>query len=478
MSAATAPHVRRIKPTTRLPWAFVVVLGLATLAVVVLLGFIFFQIVYAFHVLPNVSVWNVDLSHQSLDEATAHLETQLAVKFNNTTIELTDGEQQWYATPLDLGLRLDAHATAQAALDVARGNAGEQFNAALGGINLPPNVVFDPGAARSFLARLAQQIDRAPIDAGLQLNELTVITTPSQIGRVLDVTRTLSMLAETAPSFDKPTRLNLPIETLQPTVRDTSAAAARLQSVLQGNLTLDLDNPLPGEPASWDLTPQQLASLITTQLSPDGTDITIEFNPDLLHAGLADLAAQIDRTPEDARFTFNDDTHQLDVISPSKVGRTLNITSTIERMNAALASGERRVKLDVVCATTRYSRYGDGGRSGDHAAHRHRDNLLRRVQQRTHDQHRRGFGALSGCDRQAGRDIFFRQVPGRCKPGHRLCRSVDHLQRPHRAGRGRRRVPGIHDGLPRGLRRRLPHHRTLAARLSRRLLRERLWPRP
>ncbi len=348
MSAATAPHVRRIKPTTRLPWAFVVVLGLATLAVVVLLGFIFFQIVYAFHVLPNVSVWNVDLSHQSLDEATAHLETQLAVKFNNTTIELTDGEQQWYATPLDLGLRLDAHATAQAALDVARGNAGEQFNAALGGINLPPNVVFDPGAARSFLARLAQQIDRAPIDAGLQLNELTVITTPSQIGRVLDVTRTLSMLAETAPSFDKPTRLNLPIETLQPTVRDTSAAAARLQSVLQGNLTLDLDNPLPGEPASWDLTPQQLASLITTQLSPDGTDITIEFNPDLLHAGLADLAAQIDRTPEDARFTFNDDTHQLDVISPSKVGRTLNITSTIERMNAALASGERRVKLDVV----------------------------------------------------------------------------------------------------------------------------------
>ncbi len=348
MSATTLPTLRKIKPTTRLPWAFVIVLGLATLAVVVLLGFIFFQVVYAFHVLPNVRVWNVDLSHQSLDEAAANLEQQLAIKFNNTTLELTDGTQQWLATPVDLGLRLDARATAQNALDVARGDAGRQFDTALGGVNLPPSVVFDPAVAQAFLTRLAQQIDRAPIDAGLQLNALTVITTPSQLGRVLDVTRTLPMLAEAGRALDKTTRLTLPIETLQPTVRDTSAAALRLQNVLNSNLTLDLENPLPGEPTSWDLTPPQLAALITTELAPDGSDITIEFNADLLYAGLADLAAQIDRTPEDARFIFNDDTKQLEAIQASKVGRTLNITSTIERMNAALARGERRVKLDVV----------------------------------------------------------------------------------------------------------------------------------
>jgi vancomycin resistance protein YoaR len=130
-------------------------------------------------------------------------------------------------------------------------------------------------------------------------------------------------------------------------VRDTSAAALRLQSVLNGNLTLDLENPLPGEPASWDLTPPQLAALITTELAPDGSDITIEFNAELLYAGLADLATQIDRAPEDARFIFNDEEKQLDVVQASKVGRTLNITGTIERMNVALAHGERRVALAV-----------------------------------------------------------------------------------------------------------------------------------
>lgn len=348
MSATIIPNLRKIKPTTRLPWAFVIVLGLATLAVVVLLGFIVFQIVYAFHVLPNVTVWNIDLSNQSLDEAAANLEAQLAIKFNNTTLELTDGTQKWYATPIDLGLRLDARATAQMALDVARGDTGQQFNTALGGVNLPPGVVFDPGVAQAFLARLAQQIDRAPIDAGLQLNALTVITTPSQIGRVLDVTRTLPMLAEAGRSLDKTKSLTLPIETRQPKVRDTSAAATRLQNALNGNFTLDLENPLPGESASWDLTPQQIADLIITQLAPDGTDITIEFNAELLRAGLVDLATQIDRTPEDARFIFNDDTKQLEAIQASKAGRTLNLTGTIERLNAALARGERRAQLEVV----------------------------------------------------------------------------------------------------------------------------------
>jgi len=347
MSAVTLPDFRKIKPTTRLPWAFVIVLGVATLVVVMLLGFILFQIVYAFHVLPNVSVWSVDLSHQSVAEAAAKLEQQLAIKFNNATLELTDGTHQWFATPVDLGLRLDTHATAQMALDVARGDLARQLSTALGGVNLPPSVVFDPGVAQAFLTRLAPQIDRAPIDAGLQLNALSVITTPSQIGRVLDVTRTLSMLAEAGRSLDKTTRLTLPINTLQPKVRDTSAAALRLQAALNGNFTLDLANPLPGEPASWDLAPQQLAALITTKLAPDGSDIAIAFNTELLSAGLADLATQIDRTPEDARFTFNDETKQLDVIQASKVGRTLNITSTMERMNAALAHGERRVTLDV-----------------------------------------------------------------------------------------------------------------------------------
>ncbi|MFN8598372.1 MAG: VanW family protein [Anaerolineae bacterium] len=348
MSAATVSSVRKLRPTTRLPWAFVVVLGIATLSVVLLLGFIFFQIVYAYHILPNVAVWTVDLSNQSTTDAATLLDTHLATKFNNTPLAITDGQQTWYATPLDLGLRLDPKATAQSALDLARGDVGRQLQVAFSGSNLPPNVVLDLPTARAFLTDLAHKIDREPVDAGLQLNGLTVITTPAQIGRVLNVDKALSQLIDLGRSIDKQPRLTLPIDIRAPKIADTSSAAARLQKVINSNLTLDLPNAQPGEPTSWDLTPQQIVSLIKTELSPDGQDITIKFDDALLSAGLADLATQIDRTPENARFVFNDDTKQLDVIQPSKIGRTLNITGTIARMDEALARGEHRVTLDVV----------------------------------------------------------------------------------------------------------------------------------
>lgn len=349
MSAATAPSLRRVRPATRLPWVFVFLLAVATLFVVVLLGFIFFEIVYSFHVLPNVSVWSVDLSGLSRDEAAAVLDSRLATKFNGTTIEITDGAKTWYATPVDLGLRLDARATAQAALDVARGDVNQQLAVAFNGMNLPPSISFDPSTARGFLTQLAKQINREPIDAGLQLNGTTVITTPAQIGRVLNVDGAMALLSNLARTLDQP-RLTLPIETRTPRIIDTSAVAARLQKILNANFTLDLQNPAPGEPASWDLTPQQLLGLITTQVAADGSRIEIKFNDDLLRAGLADLAAQIDRAPENALFVFNDDTKQLEAIKPSKVGRTLNITGILARMSDALARGDNRATLDVAIA--------------------------------------------------------------------------------------------------------------------------------
>lgn len=347
MSVASARHPRKIRPTARLPWVFVAAIGLGTLAVVVLFGFIFFQIVYASHVLPNVAVWNIDLSGRSRDEAARLIEAQIAAKFNNTAVELTDGAQVYIATPPDLGLRLDAAATAQAALDLARGDPTRQFDVALSGLNLPPDIVFDPSASRAFLTNLAKKIDQPPIDAGLQLDGLKVITTPAQVGRALDVDRAVALLAAAAQTIEQSPRLTLPIVTEQPRLTDASNVALKLQRVLNANFTLDLDGAQPGEPASWDLSPQQLAALIAVEHAPDTGAISFKFNDEALRAGLADLAAQIDRAPEDARFVFNDDTRQLEVIQPSKIGRTLNITGTLERMNQALANGENRVKLDV-----------------------------------------------------------------------------------------------------------------------------------
>ena len=347
MSAASVRHPRKTSHPVRLPWVFIAAIGAGTLAVVLLFGFIFFQIVYASHILPNVAVWNIDLSGRSVDEAAHLIEASLAARFNNTAIELSDGTQTFIATPPDLGLRLDPAVSAQAALNLARGDPGRQLDVTLGGSNLPPEIVFDPSASRAFLTNLAKKIDQPPIDAGLQLDGLRVITTPAQIGRALDVERAVAMLAAAAPTIDQAPHLTLPVVTESPRLTDATDVAARLQRVLNGNFTLDLADARPGEPASWDLSPQQLAALIAVEHAPDTGAISFKFNDEVLRAGLADLATQIDRAPEDARFVFNDETKQLEVIQPSKIGRTLNITDTLERMNQALAHGERRATLAV-----------------------------------------------------------------------------------------------------------------------------------
>src|SRR5512143_37654 len=346
MSAATLSQARKPKPTTRLPWAFVVLIALAACLLVLAFGFIAFQIYFSARVLPGVSVWNIELSGKSLDEAAAALDAAFKAKFNTARVDLSDGRQAWIANPIDLGIYFDARATAQAALDLSQRGVEGQTQVLLNGADLAPRIVFSPNLARAYFEQVAAQINRPPIDAGVQLNGTQVITTPAQIGRELDVAAALKLLPDLAKT-DGAKRIVLPIDTEQPHLTDVSAVAAQLQRVLNRNMTLVLANPSPGEPASWDLTPQQLLSFLMMDKATDGKAIEVRFDGDALRAGLADLAQQIDRAPENARFTFNDDTRQLEVIKPGKIGRALDITTTLTRMTDALARGDQQVTLAV-----------------------------------------------------------------------------------------------------------------------------------
>lgn len=321
-------------------------IALTAFLVVLVLGFIAFQIYFSARVLPGVSVWSVELSGKTLDEAAAELDQSFDAKFNTTRVDLSDGQRAWIANPIDLGIRFDSRATAQVALELSQRGVEAQTQVLLNGADLPPQIVFHPDTARAYFEQMAAQINRPALDAGLQLNGTTVITTPAQIGRELDVEATLKLLPALAKT-DGPKRIVLPIETRQPRLLDASPVAVRLQQILNRNMTLVLENPAPNEPASWDLTPQQLLSFLMVQKAPDGKAIEVKFNEEALQSGLADLARQIDRAAENARFVFNDETRQLEVIQPAKIGRMLDITTTLSRMNEALARGDQKVALAV-----------------------------------------------------------------------------------------------------------------------------------
>ena len=330
----------------RVPWLLVGTLAVGTLLIVILSGLVLFEIFYSVRILPGVSVWGIDLGGKPIDLATTELNTRLAANFNSAIVQLTDGEKVWAPTASELGLRLDPQATVQAAFQLGRNDPDAHFNVIFNGVNRSPVVTFDPLAARAYFNQLAAALNRDPIDAGIQLDGLKVVVTPAQSGRVLDVDVALSMLSDMARSLTL-SRLVLPFNPRAPKITDASSAAAQLQKVLESNFTLQLENALPNEAASWDLTPQQLIGLVQIQPSADGKGLRLGINTDSLRAGLADLAKQIDRASENARFTFNDDTKQLDVIQPAKIGRALDVTATLQRISDALARGDHRATLAV-----------------------------------------------------------------------------------------------------------------------------------
>ena len=63
-----------------------------------------------------------------------------------------------------------------------------------------------------------------------------------------------------------------------------------------------------------------------------------EFRQNLLNAYLNDLAARVNIWPQNARFIFNDETRQLDLLSSSTMGRSMDVQASFTQLKALFHS--------------------------------------------------------------------------------------------------------------------------------------------
>ncbi len=137
----------------------------------------------------------------------------------------------------------------------------------------------------------------------------------------------------------------LVIQEIQPQILDVSAQADAARQILSQPLTLTIPDATGSDPAPYVYNVQTLAGLLGVQRVESGVQVVLNAN------GLRDLLApikqQLDRSTADAKFTFNDDTRQLDLIEDSKVGRTMDMDASIKAINDALLRGEHTVPLAI-----------------------------------------------------------------------------------------------------------------------------------
>jgi len=352
-------------------------LGGVTLFLAVLLALsLGYRALYAGRIFPGVSVAGVSVAGMRTDEAAITLSTRLGYPYSGKIV-FRDGDKTWLTTPAQLGLNLDSSASAQAAFEVGRNNnlfsnINQQFNAANIGINLSPISRLDQRIAQTYLQNLAQAIDQPVREASLMVvprqdggGGLEVSAAPGQIGRVLNVDATLVLLGAQFQAF-RDGEVRLVIQEQAPQSPDVTRQVEQARALLTAPFALTLPDAQAGDPGPWLIAPEELAPMLRLEKSPaeTGAGLQLGLDPAQIAPQLREISRQVNRHAENARFTFNDASGQIEPIQASKVGRALNLDTTLEAMQNAIAQGQASAALQLTLTQPQVSDTASGAELG------------------------------------------------------------------------------------------------------------------
>jgi vancomycin resistance protein YoaR len=349
MKAATLPyhHDRRILEQVLIAFG----LGLLTFAGLCIVFIIGMQIWFAGRIFPGINVSGVAVG--GLTQAEAAQEISNAITFPESgRILLQDGQNGWVATPQELGLFLDPGASAAAAFKIGRQGSlgdrlGTQFDAWYKGTSISPTLLFDQRLAYFYLSRLSEQINQPVIEANLGLQGTEVIVHSGKIGRTLDVDVSLALLSRQVQSMQDGL-VPLVIKETPPFILDASDQAEIARRILSQPLTLTMPegHTAPGSP--WVFEQATLASMLNIErVVVEGNNETyqVAISTEMLLTFLSNLAPELQTYPVNARFIFNDDTHQLDILEPAVIGRTLNVEESIRAIKTGINNDQHTIEL-------------------------------------------------------------------------------------------------------------------------------------
>lgn len=326
--------------------------GLALFLVLLVGSMVAYDMSNAGKILPGVSIAGIDLSGLTPEEA-ASLVTQKLEYPVQGSIALQEGANVWVAKPGELGLFLDPQTSATAAYQKGRqggplARLSAQFQAWYSGVDIPPLMVFDERMALKYLKGIAAEIDLPTVEASLSVNGTDVVVRPGQVGRTMDIDSALEDLREHFPSMTDGI-IYLQVQETPPVILDVSEQAEIARRILSAPLVLQVPNAEEGDPDTWTFEPAVLAEMLAIERveNPDGARYQVALNSETMRPFLEEVAPRLARWPENARFIFNDETRQLEVIQPAVIGRELDVDGTLQKINQQVAEGDHNLELVV-----------------------------------------------------------------------------------------------------------------------------------
>ena len=312
-----------------------------------------YQLVYAGRIFPGVSVAGVDLSGMSPADASVMLNQRLTFPYQGQIL-MRDGERIWAASPAELGMVFDASASAQSAYKLGRsgglfGAFGDQMEARQDGRPSQAIIIFDQNVAYAYLQRLATEINQPPVEATLAIHGTEVLAEPGQLGRFLNVDAALIALSAQLKTFHDG-EVGLIVDEIQPELMDVSSQAETARQILSAPLTLNLLSANQFDPGPWTYEVQTLAEMLLVRKTDteNGSKLEVALDPGALYEILNGIAAQVDRPSENARFIFNDETRQLEVLRQSTIGRIVDVEASVQYINENIMMGTHEIAVQAI----------------------------------------------------------------------------------------------------------------------------------
>lgn len=308
---------------------------------------------YFGRIFPGVRVAGVDVSGLNRDQAELKLSQVVQYPLNGKLL-LRDGQEAWVVAPAQMGMLFDPAATAENAYRLGRMGSlstrlSNQLHAFQSGLDVSPVVILDERTAYRFLQSLALEVDVRPVEASLSIDGLNVIANPGQMGRLLNVDKTLEAVSSQMQTF-KDGEIMVVMDDRAPEILDVSQPAEAARRILATPLNMVLPNPQLGEPGPWQIDPATMATMISINKVKNEVgnfEYQISASDQLIRPLVLGIARDLDKQPKDARFIFNDTTRQLDVLEPAVIGRSVRVDETIAAINDAINTGQQVVTLTV-----------------------------------------------------------------------------------------------------------------------------------
>lgn len=318
-----------------------------------------FEYRFTGRIYEGVTVAGIPLGGMSLEAAERQIEDEMT-PYPGERVIVRYLDRIWVFGPDDLGVAVDARATAALAYAVGRRGSGEgllsklrtnlsaQAQALVAGREIEPVLRYDEGKIELILRDIAAEVDLPPREASLVVNGLEISSTPGYAGRALNAAAAREILTVLARNGAGGV-VDLEVGERRPAIHSAEAAAGQARELLSAPIILTADGVNGRLQFAVDRAMMREWLIFAPVANPDGTlRLTVQADREKILAFLRTIARQTDLPAYDARLDFDPDSGKVMVLNPSTTGQKMDIEIAAAELEEALLDGQRALTLPVV----------------------------------------------------------------------------------------------------------------------------------